>query len=645
MNQSALSALTVPPFIHASVAALAFGVFVTALGRVVFRIAGVSLPGTSGWERGFISAGIGVGLLEYLVYLLATFDVMTASVIRGVILAMVLLLLPQLIAVVRDAARQIYLLRGQRIKPDAVIFAALLIAMMALLLARAATIGDLTDDDGYHLAAPKRWLSRGTLTYLATYTNTNAAMGFELIYAIGMATWNAIAAKGFNFAAGVFALGGLWLCALRLNGTLTAGLAVAAVLIVNPLINLPYVFALAYTDLAVCWMAVACILSWLLWTKQRNPVYLLLLALFAGLAGSFKTTALALGLSWIPVLLYTEWRLGASRRRLLLLTIGFGGIAALPVIPWLYRNYAITGNPLFPMLSTLIDTRDWPSEHAINFSRYVRYYTWAVAAGERLTEGSRKAILLASAAAVLCFVGLVARFAERRPLKDILIFSSLSILSSILLTGLVFRYWLPGVMGFALVGAFWASRALPSRAQAMWPASLLLLTAICLQLRQNPSGHLLSRDFRVAVGLTTLDQEYADSPAWKTWGFINSHTPPDARVLMAAFFTTFSASSYGAFWVDRDCYATDSHLQAFIRFDSWPTFLTSVTGERIEFVVISDQQFAARRHGFTFEALENEYPFSRRLVDSYGERIFRADYLSVYRLDLERAVADLSSGR
>jgi hypothetical protein len=77
---------------------------------------------------------------------------------------------------------------------------------------------------------------------------------------------------------------------------------------------------------------------------------------------------------------------------------------------------------------------------------------------------------------------------------------------------------------------------------------------------------------------------------------------------------------------------TDSHLQGFIRLDSWPAFLESIKDARITYVVISDMLFAAGRHGFTFTAGTNEYPFCRRLVDDYGTLLNQNEHLQVYRL-------------
>jgi hypothetical protein len=139
-------------------------------------------------------------------------------------------------------------------------------------------------------------------------------------------------------------------------------------------------------------------------------------------------------------------------------------------------------------------------------------------------------------------------------------------------------------------------------------------------------------DLSIATGVRTPEQVHAGDPVWQLWGKIRELTPADAKILVAAFYTTFGASSFGCFPIDRQCFTTDSHLQRYIRLDTWPAFLNSVATAGIQYVLMSDQQFAAARHGFTFTAGTNEYPFSARLVAEYGEVIARGEHLLLYRL-------------
>jgi hypothetical protein len=126
---------------------------------------------------------------------------------------------------------------------------------------------------------------------------------------------------------------------------------------------------------------------------------------------------------------------------------------------------------------------------------------------------------------------------------------------------------------------------------------------------------------------------------WQMWQFVNENTPRDARLASAAFYTSISASSAGTFWIDRTCFTSDSHLQTFIQLDSWGSFLHSMSQAGIGYVLIFQGQFSPGRHGVSFAAERNEYPFFRRLVDFHGQKLAQFGHLQLYRVDTVSAGA------
>jgi hypothetical protein len=201
----------------------------------------------------------------------------------------------------------------------------------------------------------------------------------------------------------------------------------------------------------------------------------------------------------------------------------------------------------------------------------------------------------------------------------------------VVLTGLCGRFWLPGAMCLCLWLAAAADQRWPGARRLPWVASLLLLVGTLLHGRLAYRSGLLE-DVQVAVGARTLDERNGNDSFWRVSHYLNANTPADARVLVAALFPTFGISSGDSFWIDRSTFVTDSHLQGFIKLDAWPSFLASVRGADIGFVVLSDQVFNAGRHGFSFVAGRNEYPFARRLADELGQKVYEFDHLQIYRL-------------
>ena len=212
--------------------------------------------------------------------------------------------------------------------------------------------------------------------------------------------------------------------------------------------------------------------------------------------------------------------------RAISVTVKCGLVSVVPVLPWLLRNWRVTGNPLYPMLSSLIPTRDWSEEQARVFSLFFRYYNWAKASGSRLGLHQRKELLVGVALCAVVAMIVAIAVARRRDLREILVFAAVMIGMALGLTGLYFRFWLPATMCLALFAASVAAAKWSERAM-VWAAVLLL--AVGLSIRVRAESEELPRDLRMAAGLSSRDQEYGTDPMWSTWSYINTKTPVGAH--------------------------------------------------------------------------------------------------------------------
>jgi hypothetical protein len=601
-----------------------------ALGYRVTRALRAPLAHFTAGERGLLYAALGVGCLQWLPMGLSAVGHMSPGPIRWAMALLAALLAPDLVRVARGLAGASSRLLKARVSPEVALWVTLLVAFMGLLLVRALVIDVMGDDDGYHLTAPRRWLEAGGLVYLPTYTQTNSPMGFDMLYVIALAVWGPVGAKMLHFAAGLFCLLGVFLLGRRLVNGRVGALAVSLLLIPNRWCNVPTLFCVAFTDLAVCWMALASLLAWMAWDQHRERALLWCAALCAGFAASFKFTAVCVPFALLLVILLEARRTREGPRPAAGASLGALVLSIGPLLPWLLRNWIVVENPLYPMLSSVIPTRDWSAEQARVFRLFFRYYNWAKAPSVHLPEAWRKEALVAAAACLLAF-GAIGVLRSRRPAsRGVVAFATTLALASVSVTGLYFRFWLPALACGCVLLAGLALRGWSTRRWALGPA--LLALALAFAIRVHGDRPRFARDLGVALGRRSLQDRYRGDPLWDTWTYLNSHTPTDARVLVAAFYTTFGASSAGTFFVDRPCYATDSHLQTFIRFDEWPAFLESVARAGISDVVISDTEFVAGRVGFSFPAAANEYPFCRRLVDLFGTKLSQSGHLQVYRL-------------
>src|SRR5262249_36345614 len=202
-------------------------------------------------------------------------------------------------------------------------------------------------------------------------------------------------------------------------------------------------------------------------------------ALCAGIAVSFKLTAAPLVVAWICTIALELRIRGASWLEVVKRLTVFGVIAAAPTCLWLLRNFLVTGNPVFPMLAGLIATRDWSIEQTQILSRYMHYYSWGVASGAQLSEEARKALVLLTALLVVGTAGLLSWLTRDTALRILLALATIYTVLCVLLTGLVFRYWLFGIVCFTLVAAIVLRQWVPQLARRR-AIALALITIACL---------------------------------------------------------------------------------------------------------------------------------------------------------------------
>ena len=620
---------SLPPLPRDSLLALGLVSVLTGLGHRSLRLVRAPRLSLSRLEWGFISASLGVGLIQYLPLGLAAFRCLSETTARVATGGLALLLLPDLVHLIRRVSAAAWAARGWRPTGWVAVWLATALVFLGALAIRSMVVGGLVEDDGYHLTAPKRWLHAGALDYLPTYTHTNAPMGFEMLYTIALALGGPTLAQLLHLVAGLFCFLGVFLVARRLGHPAAGLLVIACLLFENPFFDVPVLLNQAYVDLAVCWLMTAALLLWQVWCIEEDRRWLAASALCAGFAASFKFTALSMGAALILLVLLHLRRRGLGGRRAAVPLASAALLSLAPILPWLWRNGRLTGNPLYPMLSGVIPTRDWSQAHARVFTTFFRLYNWLI--WRPLTEQQRKEILLASAAAV------VAAFAfglwrVRRPApRDLLVFAAVLTLPLLATTGLYFRFLLPSIICALLVAACVAASRLRS-------GRVLQLATLVLVLALAKWGNWARRDLPDALRVVTgLAPERRDDSFHDVWRHINTSTPPEAHVLIAAFCASYLRTQGMAFWVDRATYTTDSHVQDFISCEDWPLFLEGIKKARIQYVVLADLPSPMDRPicspAAFFAGGRNEYPFSRRLADEHGTRIYRSGPLAVYQLD------------
>ncbi len=203
----------------------------------------------------------------------------------------------------------------------------------------------------HHLAVPKLWVEGGGLIEIPHVLFSYYPQLLDLLYTIPLLAGHDIAAKYIHF---LFAA----LTALLIFGLvrrrLSAGWGALAGIM---FLTVPLVAKLSitvYVDLGLMFFTMAALCAAVLWLEDASRVkWLLIAAVCSGLALSTKYNAMVsfVVLSLLVPFFYlnTRHNKGAEQVNTVKYGVIFVVVSMLVFSPWLMRNVALTGNPLYPL--------------------------------------------------------------------------------------------------------------------------------------------------------------------------------------------------------------------------------------------------------------------------------------------------------
>lgn len=237
----------------------------------------------------------------------------------------------------------------------------------------------------YHLEGPKEYFLDGRVHFLPHNVYTSFPFLTEMLALAGMVLrgdwyWGALVGKTVLMsyapltAVGVYGVG-------RRVGSPAAGWLGAAVYLTTPWTY--RISIIAYTEGALCCYVVLTLLAFLVWQEQRQGsltpappggnsanwirkqgALLLLVGVLAGSAVSTKYPGMVLVTIPFAVAVGTMVVTNPGHRLRSLAAAGFfyGTGVLMAVGPWMLKNMAETGNPVYPLLYSVFDGRDWNDE-------------------------------------------------------------------------------------------------------------------------------------------------------------------------------------------------------------------------------------------------------------------------------------------
>ena len=603
-----------------------------AIGFRCLTLLRVPLDSISRLERYVLCAALGLGLMQYLPFILGMCGRLTSPAVK---IGMVLLLLVfgrDMCVVAGDLYRGLQQVRKAVAPLWMKISMCLLSLPLALVFLQALMPPNDPDGIAYHLTAPKRWLQTGRMDYLPTLLQTNAPMSVEMLYTVSMATWSDTAPKLIHYALGLLSLAGIFALGRRLKSP-TVGFAAAALWLVGLHSTGPLEqFAMATVDLGITLQYVCAVLAWFLWQRTQERRWLVSAALYAGLAatcklpGVFIITALTITTFW------HLWNTPDIRRHALRQSASFAVVAMLLVLPWLCREWWLTGNPVYPTLSRLFPTRDWNLEADKALTLFMRYYNWGETFSRHFSLSQRVMICRVALLGTVSLAAFLYWRIRDREKRALLIMTTVFVALLLLTIGLYLRYFIPVLATVYLLLCGEVARRRKHKRGLLIALSLFLCLR-ALQLARIQS-HDLVFTLRAATGRVSRESYLADSPVGlnRVWNYANAHVPSDAKILAGGLQYCGGYNVGASYHCDRFCFTTDGYLQGHFHMDTWDHFLSDVRRDHIGYVVCMNQ-IRYHHDGPEYLPERNEFKFVRLLVTQHGSLLFQYDGYEIYRLE------------
>ena len=232
-----------------------------------------------------------------------------------------------------------------------ILFAAAYIFHIAWIVLLASVPPVSRDALTHHLAVPKLWVEAGGIYERADIPFSYYPQLLDILYMAPVALGHDIAAKYLHFTFALLTALIIFLFVRRRIGPSWAALAGLMFLTLPLIVKLSVT---VYVDLGLIFFTTAAMFSALVWLEDTGKWrWLLLAAICSGLALGTKYNALVSFLILSLLLpffyLYRRENQFAEQLNAVKFAVLFAAVSMLVFSPWLVRNFALTGNPLYPL--------------------------------------------------------------------------------------------------------------------------------------------------------------------------------------------------------------------------------------------------------------------------------------------------------
>lgn len=447
----------------------------TALGRLVLRQIG---PQFTRFETNVTAYGLGLSALSLITLGLGLAGRLDRFVFVAILVGAIA---TELALRVFGPDRSGALPPAERRTPRLIMAACTALCLPMLLMILTGALSPPTDFDvrEYHLQGPKEYFQNGQITFLAHNAYTSFPFLTEMLSLLGMVLtgdWYTGALVGKLILASFLPMTAAALIAAgRRLFTPRSGWLAALVFLTTPWVY--RISIIAYAEGGLTFYLFLSVLALALFADRPSAPRALVVGLLAGSALACKYPALVSVV--IPALLTVLWlsyrsenaeSAGLPRAAVLFLA----GVS-ITAGPWLVRNFADTGNPVYPLAWSIFGGEDWTAE--LNERWKAGHSPPNYAATDLIRRVGDVAVTSNwQSALIFAFLPLALLSREhRRKTIAVLAFALCMFATWWLLTHRIDRFWVPVLPALALLAGHGIASA-PGRGTA---AVLAVLVGVC----------------------------------------------------------------------------------------------------------------------------------------------------------------------
>lgn len=222
----------------------------------------------------------------------------------------------------------------------------------------------------YHIGVPKMFLAHHGIYFISGNIFASYPFFGEMLYIWGLSLWGEVLPKGIHFAMAIFVLFGMWQFGKRYVRENSFELLPLLIFF-----TIPSVFInahVAYCDLTLTFYTFVALYAFINWFNTKQKLWLILCAIFSGIAMSIKYSGLSFPfIGSLGVLWACRKNEMPSRKTVQLFSL-YILFTFVTGAPFYLKNWIMTGNPLYPFFYQMFGGKGWSAEQAGYYDVFIK---------------------------------------------------------------------------------------------------------------------------------------------------------------------------------------------------------------------------------------------------------------------------------